>query len=123
VDLLRIIVVVPQLFVFAGLVTALAFAIARRGTLGRAATLAISGLSLLVLNAILGMATQLLVNVGFIHHRLPQGDYMTFLALLSGVSGLVWAAGTGLVIVAVFFGRKVVTPDPGQTSRPAGPLV
>ena len=124
VSLLQTITIVPRLLVFAGLMIALCFAIARRRSLGRAATLAISGLSLLVLNALMDMAVLLVMNFGYIHHRLlPAGDYVAFVALMSGVSGLMWAAGTGLVIVAVFIGRKAVTPDPDQTSPPAGPLV
>jgi len=123
-SLIRTIAVIPQLLVFGGLVTALAFAIARRPTLGRAGTLAIAGLSLLILDAVLDMAAMLVANFGYIHHRLlPSGDYVAFLALLGGVSALMWAAGTTLVIVAVFTGRKGVTLDPAQTSPPAGPLV
>jgi len=121
-SLIQTITVLPRLLVFAGLVTALAFAIARRRTLGRAATLAIAGTALLVVNTVVDMATVLVTTFGYLHHRsLPMGDYVAFLALLGSVSALLWTAGTALVIVAIFIGRAPVTPD--QTSPPAGPLV
>jgi hypothetical protein len=115
--------VVPRLFVLAGLVTALAFAIARRRTLGRASTVTLTGLGMLALSALSDITTIMITYFGYLRHRLlPVGEYMAARSLVDTASELLWMVGITLVIVAVFIGRKEVTPDPGPLSPPAGPL-
>jgi len=110
----------PRLLVIAGLVTALAFAIARRRSLGRASPLAITGIALLILESILGIAITLYVYSGF--RMLRLGNYMTVMAVHNLVSAVLWAVGMGLVIAAVFIGRDGVSPAPAAHSPPGDPL-
>jgi len=119
-SLLQAVAALPRLLVIAGLVTALAFAIARRHSLGRASPLAITGIALLILDAIVGIAMMLYAYYGF--RLLRLGNYMTVVAVHNLVAAVLWAVGTGLVIAAVFIGRDAVSPAPAPPSPPADPL-
>jgi hypothetical protein len=119
VSLLSAAFAVPRLLVLAGLITALSFAIARRRTLGRAATPAITGICLLIADFLFGLT---LPAFGLLAERVDLPNYMAGVAAHSFASAVLWGAGLALVIVAVFVGRKSVTPDPGQPAPPAGPL-
>ena len=124
-SLIQTIAFIPRLLVLTGVAIALAFAIRRRHTLGRAATLALAGFSILVVSAVYDIVTGLITAFGYFHHSLlPMGDYIAILSLINSVSGLLWSAGMALVIVAVFVGRGsgAATPAPEATSPPAGPL-
>ena len=120
-SLIQTIALIPRLLVLAGVVIALAFAISRRRTLGRAATLALSGFSILVVSAVYDIVTVLLTSFGYFHHSLlPMGDYVAILSLINSVSALLWAAAMALVIVAVFVGRGKLSQAPDPACPPAG---
>lgn len=119
-SLLSLTLAVPRLLIVVGLIAALGFAIARRRTLGRAASPAITGLALIIGDSLFSLALPLF---SYLTLRATGPNFMTVVALQNFASAVLWGAGVALLIVAIFIGRNAVTPDPGQISPPAGPLV
>lgn len=106
-----LVVFIPDLLVIAGLVTAFAFVMARRNTLGaKASGFAAIGIALLIVVEFAGAVW----NTFVLRMLLPEMGPMRMAPMLSAyalLSKLAWALGIGLVITAVFADR------PRRTAR------
>ncbi|HEX6684269.1 MAG TPA: hypothetical protein VF062_15805 [Candidatus Limnocylindrales bacterium] len=115
--------VLIQVMIVLGLITALVLVIVRRSQLGRAGIVAVVGIAVLILDALLGLLfpfTSGLVAEGLDGFESP-GGYLAVIGVYNVLSALLLALGLGLIIGAVFIGRSGPSPAPAQAQIQALP--